>query len=118
MKSEQIHAFAGDSLATSYQPAVLSVNKIKKLKIGCKNGDKVTLNVGAADSKSSNWGKYESQEIGVKDVNINHKSGVGDAHGLTNMESLESNLSETVKMSRVRDLGLILEKVILSGAVF
>lgn len=117
VKSEQTHTTAGDSLATSYQPAVLSVNKIKKLKIGCKNGDKVTLNIGAADSKSSNLGKYESQEIGLKDASINPKSGAGDGHGLNNMETLERSLSENVKTSRVLDLGLILEKLMDRGKV-
>lgn len=117
VKSEQTHTIAGDSLATSYQPAVLSVNKIKKLKIGCKNGDKVTLNIGAADSKSSNLGKYESQEIGPKDASVNPKSGAGDAHGLNNMETLERNLGENVRTSRVLDLGLILEKLMDRGKV-
>ncbi|KAL2893012.1 PHD finger protein rhinoceros [Bienertia sinuspersici] len=100
-----------DSVGTLNEPAVVSGNKIKKLKIGCKNGDKVTFNLGAPDGKCHNLGERVWQDTGLKDSNPNAKvkSGSGEGQKLSDMDL--GGAGEDVKTSCLLNLGLVLKKV-------
>ncbi|XP_021748262.1 uncharacterized protein LOC110714096 isoform X2 [Chenopodium quinoa] len=108
---EQNHAVGSDLLGSSIESASLPENKIKKLKIGCKNGDKVTLQIGVADADSNNLGEREWQDQGQDaNSNTNLELGSGDGEKLSDMGL--GGACEDVKTSRLLDLGLVLKKLI------
>uniref|UniRef100_A0A803M586 PHD finger family protein n=1 Tax=Chenopodium quinoa TaxID=63459 RepID=A0A803M586_CHEQI len=113
---EQNHAVGSDLLGSSIEPASLPENKIKKLKIGCKNGDKVTLQIGVADADSNNLGEREWQDQG-QDANSNTKLELGSGDGEKLSDMGLGGACEDVKISRLLDLGLVLKKLINRGKV-
>lgn len=121
---EQNHTVGSDSLGSSIESALLPGNKIKKLKIGCKNGDKVTFQMRISDAKSNDLGVRERQDTGIKDADSNTKLKSGS--GVEEYEDVSTQLSDIglggtgddVKTSRVLDLGLVLKKVLVISFIF
>ncbi|KAH9605285.1 hypothetical protein KSS87_016321 [Heliosperma pusillum] len=108
-KNEHTDAFSSDSVQQG--------NKIKKLKIGCKNGDKVISYVEAADANSISSAEHVSQDVmqnGIKS-NTELNSGSGDLQGLREVKPPGQKLFPD-KIQYV-DLGAVLKKLLDRGKV-
>ncbi|XP_074263550.1 uncharacterized protein LOC141586276 isoform X2 [Silene latifolia] len=111
--NEHNDAFSGDSLAISVQQG----NKIKKLKIGCKNGDRVISYVEAADANTNSSAEHVSQDVmqnGIKSkTELN--SGSGDHQGSHEVKPPGQKVFPD-KIQYV-DLGAVLKKLLERGKV-
>ncbi|KMT20024.1 hypothetical protein BVRB_1g000440 [Beta vulgaris subsp. vulgaris] len=102
-----------DSLGASIGP----VNKIKKLKIGCKNGNKVTFHMGAADGNSNVLGAREGNDSLLKEANLKTKLKLGSGDGQQLSDKGLGGAGEDVKRTCLPDLALVLKKLVDRGKV-
>ena len=113
--NEQSHALSSDSRGTLIKPEVSSGNKIKKLKIGWKNGDKVTLHMESSDGNTENLREIDK---GLNNADSNTKFKAGSADGQEFIAMGSEGTVEDVKTSCRLDLGLVLKKVLVYSSIF
>ncbi|CAL5414441.1 unnamed protein product [Camellia sinensis] len=112
-------ATGSDSCITKHQSVTQTVNKLPKLKIGRKNGDKISVHIEKANTNVNKLGNSILHEEGLSDARSNCKlqSECGDAQQPLSAETLERSTNEDANTSDSLDFIVILKKLIDRGKV-
>ncbi|KAM2067504.1 hypothetical protein ACFX1T_043836 [Malus domestica] len=107
-----------NSNVSNHLPMALSENKLPKLRIGPRNGDKTAVPIEALDITSDKSGDSESQEIVFPIPRLNPRltSECGNAQPMINAGAFERS-KEDVNASNSLKFSLILKKLIDCGKV-
>lgn len=96
-------------------PLMTSINKPHKLKIGLRNGDKISVHTETPDNISNKLSDGEFRATGMPNTRLmgELRTGCADAQKLNGTRMLEMVNSEGVNPSDSINLALFLKKVVL-----